>query len=72
MTAKGQIVFHLPRHLLGDQQMPKIYQELRRGFQARGAEVVLRRREARALQDLPQLQADSLQVFLHEKQNQAV
>ena len=54
MTAKGQIVFHLPRHLLGDQQMPKIYQELRRGFQARGAEVVLRRREARALQDLPQ------------------
>ena len=34
--------------------MPKIYQELRRGFQARGAEVVLRRREARVLQDLPQ------------------
>jgi hypothetical protein len=50
---RGQVVFHLPRHLLQDQQMPAIYHELRRGFLARGAEVAIRHRESGALQNLP-------------------
>jgi hypothetical protein len=50
--AQGQVVIHLPLHLLDEQQMPAIYYELRRGFQARGASVALRHRDLSALQNL--------------------
>jgi hypothetical protein len=49
--AQGQVIFHLPQHLLEDQQMPAIYHELRRGFQARGASVAIKHRELAALQN---------------------
>lgn len=50
--AQGQVVFHLPRHLLEDQHMPAIYHELRRGFQARGASVQIRHRDLSRLQNM--------------------
>jgi hypothetical protein len=48
----GQVVFHLPQHLLDDQQMPAIYHELRRGFLVRGATVTIRHRDLSALQEV--------------------
>lgn len=49
----GRVVLHLPQHLLTEQEMPPIYHELRRGFQARGASVEIRRRNLAGLQNLP-------------------